>query len=48
LVEFAIEEVPGGVQLTMTESGFDSIPLERRAKAFSGNEHGWGGYLIAP
>jgi uncharacterized protein YndB with AHSA1/START domain len=28
-------------QLTITESGFDKIPLERRAKAFAANEGGW-------
>jgi hypothetical protein len=27
--------------LTITESGFDRIPLERRAKAFTANEGGW-------
>ena len=27
--------------LTVTESGFDKIPLERRAKAFTSNEGGW-------
>ncbi len=27
--------------LTVTESGFDQIPLERRAKAFTANEKGW-------
>jgi hypothetical protein len=27
--------------LTVTESGFDRIPLARRAKAFSANEGGW-------
>jgi uncharacterized protein YndB with AHSA1/START domain len=41
LVVFALEEVPGGTQLTITETGFDSIPLERRAKAFAANEGGW-------
>ena len=25
----------------MTESGFDQIPLERRAKAFAANDGGW-------
>jgi len=30
-----------GVLLTVTESGFDKIPLERRAKAFADNEGGW-------
>ena len=42
LVAFALEEVPGGVQLTVTESGFDRIPLARRVKAFTANEQGWG------
>jgi hypothetical protein len=41
LVVFAIEEVANGVILTVTESGFDRIPLERRAKAFTANEQGW-------
>jgi hypothetical protein len=27
--------------LTVTESGFDQIPLARRAKAFTANEQGW-------
>jgi uncharacterized protein YndB with AHSA1/START domain len=42
LVTFALEPVPDGVMLTVTESGFDRIPLERRAKAFTANEQGWG------
>ena len=41
LVEFQLEEVAGGTRLTITESGFDRIPLERRAKAFTANEQGW-------
>jgi uncharacterized protein YndB with AHSA1/START domain len=41
LVEFTLREVPDGVDLTVTESGFDQIPLARRAQAFGGNEHGW-------
>lgn len=41
LVVFALEETPDGVMLTVTESGFDQIPIERRAKAFSANEQGW-------
>jgi uncharacterized protein YndB with AHSA1/START domain len=41
LVVFTLEEVAGGVMLTVTESGFDRIPLARRAKAFSANEGGW-------
>jgi uncharacterized protein YndB with AHSA1/START domain len=41
LIEFVLEEVPAGVLLTVTESGFDRIPLERRARAFNANEGGW-------
>lgn len=41
LVVFELEEVVGGTQLTITESGFDRIPLERRARAFAANEGGW-------
>lgn len=41
LVEFRLEEVAQGTLLTITESGFDRIPLERRAKAFTSNEAGW-------
>jgi uncharacterized protein YndB with AHSA1/START domain len=42
LVVFTLEETAHGVMLTVTESGFDQIPLERRAKAFTANEQGWG------
>ena len=41
LVAFELAEVEGGTLLTITESGFDRIPLERRAKAFAANEGGW-------
>ena len=41
LVVFTLEEAANGVMLTVTESGFDRIPLERRAKAFTANEQGW-------
>jgi hypothetical protein len=41
LVVFSLEEVADGILLTLTESGFDAIPLERRAKAFSANDGGW-------
>jgi uncharacterized protein YndB with AHSA1/START domain len=41
LIVFALEEVADGVMLTVTESGFDQIPLARRAKAFATNEQGW-------
>ena len=42
LIVFDLEEVAGGVMLTVTESGFDEIPVARRAKAFTANEQGWG------
>jgi uncharacterized protein YndB with AHSA1/START domain len=41
LVVFTLEKVPDGVQLTVTETGFDQLPLARRAKAFTANEGGW-------
>jgi uncharacterized protein YndB with AHSA1/START domain len=41
LVEFQLEEVDAGTRLTLTESGFDSIPLARRAEAFRSNSEGW-------
>jgi uncharacterized protein YndB with AHSA1/START domain len=41
LIVFTLEEVAEGVMLTVTESGFDQIPLDRRAKAFTANERGW-------
>jgi uncharacterized protein YndB with AHSA1/START domain len=41
LVAFRLEESADGVLLTVTESGFDGIPLERRAQAFASNEAGW-------
>jgi len=41
LVEFELADHDGGVMLTVTESGFDRIPLARRAEAFSSNEGGW-------
>jgi uncharacterized protein YndB with AHSA1/START domain len=41
LVEFQLEEVAGGTQLTVVESGFDRIPAARRAEAFRMNDAGW-------
>jgi uncharacterized protein YndB with AHSA1/START domain len=42
LVVFTLEQVPEGVMLTVSETGFDQVPLSRRAKAFSSNDRGWG------
>lgn len=41
LVLFELEESEGGTLLRLSESGFDQIPIERRAEAFSSNEEGW-------
>jgi uncharacterized protein YndB with AHSA1/START domain len=41
LVEFRLSEESGGTRLVITESGFDRVPLERRAKAFTANDSGW-------
>ena len=43
LVTFELREAKDGVLLTIIESGFDRIPLDRRAKAFAANEGGWEG-----
>jgi uncharacterized protein YndB with AHSA1/START domain len=41
LIVFELEEVASGTALTVVESGFDKLPLARRAKAFAMNEGGW-------
>lgn len=41
LVVFTLAEAPGGVLLTVTESGFDRIPLERRVAALAADEVCW-------
>lgn len=41
LVTFELSEAEGGTLLTITESGFDQIPIERRAQAFQANDGGW-------
>ncbi len=41
LIVFTLEEAGEGVLLTVTESGFDGIPLERRSEAFRMNQQGW-------
>jgi uncharacterized protein YndB with AHSA1/START domain len=41
LVEFQLEEGAEGTTLTVVESGFDKVPMSRRAKAFEMNGEGW-------
>ncbi|HEY3384326.1 MAG TPA: SRPBCC family protein [Vicinamibacterales bacterium] len=41
LVTFELQEVAHGTQLTVVESGFDAIPIHRRAQTLRMNENGW-------
>ena len=41
LIVFELQEAPGGILLSISESGFDRIPLARRAQAFAANDGGW-------
>lgn len=45
LIEFTLEEVAEGTRVTVVESGFDRIPIERRALAYRMNDEGWGGQM---
>jgi len=45
LVEFRLEATAGGTVLTVTESGFDALPKDRRFEAFRMNERGWGAQM---
>src|SRR3954453_15447404 len=40
LVEFFLDETARGTRVTVVESGFDGIPLTRRAQALEGNKEG--------
>jgi uncharacterized protein YndB with AHSA1/START domain len=41
LVVFELQDHPEGTRLRITESGFDQIPVARRAEAFRMNSGGW-------
>jgi hypothetical protein len=41
LVEFRLEKTASGTLLSLTESGFDKIPANRRLEAFRRNDGGW-------
>ena len=41
LVAFELDDAEGGTRLTVVESGFDDVPLARRAKAYRMNSEGW-------
>jgi uncharacterized protein YndB with AHSA1/START domain len=41
LVECELSDAPGGTRLRIVESGFDAVPLARRAEAYRMNTEGW-------
>jgi uncharacterized protein YndB with AHSA1/START domain len=41
LVECELTDVPGGTRLRIVESGFDRVPVARRAEAYRMNSEGW-------
>ncbi len=45
LVEFKLDQEGPATVLTIVESGFDRIPLARRAEAFRMNDGGWTGQI---
>jgi uncharacterized protein YndB with AHSA1/START domain len=47
LVTFELAEVADGTRLTVVETGFDGIPLGRRATAYRGNDSGWTQQMVA-
>jgi uncharacterized protein YndB with AHSA1/START domain len=40
-VVFELRDADSGILLTITESGFDQIPVARRAQALEANDKGW-------
>jgi uncharacterized protein YndB with AHSA1/START domain len=47
LVSFELTDVAEGTRLTVVETGFDGIPLWRRATAYRGNDEGWTHQMVA-
>jgi uncharacterized protein YndB with AHSA1/START domain len=41
LIVFELHDAPGGILLTVRESGFERLSPERRARAFAANDGGW-------
>jgi uncharacterized protein YndB with AHSA1/START domain len=41
LVEFELEPAGDDTRLTVTESGFEQLPADRRAQAYEANAGGW-------
>jgi uncharacterized protein YndB with AHSA1/START domain len=40
-VTFTLQATAGGTRLTVAETGFEQISLERRAKVYNDNSQGW-------
>ena len=47
LVSFVLSDVTGGTKLTITETGFENLPVTRRENAYRENESGWSGQIAA-
>lgn len=47
LVVFELKDVAGGTELTITESGFNQLSLERRARVYRENVGGWNEQAVA-
>lgn len=45
LIEFTLRSTGSGTHLTVVESGFDSLPADRRDEAWRMNDGGWGQQL---
>ncbi|HYZ85029.1 MAG TPA: SRPBCC family protein [Bryobacteraceae bacterium] len=45
-VTFTLEPIENGTRLSVSETGFDQISLERRAKVYSDNTQGWTEVLV--
>lgn len=41
LVEFTLDETPGGTRLTVVETGFSAIPAAHRKAAYDSHDGGW-------
>jgi uncharacterized protein YndB with AHSA1/START domain len=41
LVSFELTDIEAGILLTITETGFDQLPLDRRDTAWKANNGGW-------
>lgn len=45
-VTFSLEPMASGTRLSVSETGFDAIALERRAKVYGDNNTGWPEVLV--